>query len=271
MDEQRLVRRMAENVLKSSTEYLSSHQDFDEVLKRRKTDVTRKIDMIAEEALDAAILREGITARVISEELGERLVPANKTPQFTLVMDPIDGSTNLVLGLPYYCTSLALSKKSEGATFADIDAGAVAGVTIGTFHASRGNGAYLNGDRIRTAESKGKPKYAIYSYGVGLVPKGIIALEEENCIVRTLGSIAMDVSMVARGAFDAVIDTRDRLSGYDIMASSLILKEAGGIITYMDGKPLDTVPVSISGISILGAANADVYGRLLKHFNGYEK
>ena len=268
MDEQALVRRMAESVLKRSVEYMSSNKDYEEVLKRRKTDVTRKIDMIAEEALDAAILHEGISARVISEELGERQVPAGKAPQCTLVMDPIDGSTNLVLGIPYYCTSLALSKKSEGATFGDIDAGAVAGVTIGTFHASRGNGAYLNGDRIRTAESKGKPKYAIYSYGVGSVPKGIVDIEEENCIVRTMGSIAMDVSMVARGAFDAVIDTRDRLSGYDIMASSLILKEAGGIITYIDGKPLDGVPVNVSGISILGAANVEVHGRLLKHFNG---
>ena len=268
MDEQAMVRRMAESVLKCAADYRASNKDFDEVLKRRKTDVTRKIDMVAEEALNAAILREGISARVISEELGERLVPANKEPQYTLVLDPIDGSTNIVLGIPYFCTSLALSKKSAGATFSDIDAGAVAGITVGTFHASRGNGAYLGGDRIRTSESKGKPRYAIYSYGVGSVPKGVVDLEEENCVVRTMGSIAMDISMVARGAFDAVIDTREMLSGYDVMASSLILKEAGGVITYINGNPLDSVPVNVSGISILGAADAEVHGRLLKYLNG---
>lgn len=258
---------MAESVLKSSVEYLSSNRDYGEVLRHRKTDVTRKIDMVAEEALDAAILHEGIAARVISEELGERLVPGDKVPEYTLVMDPIDGSTNLVLGIPYYCTSLALSKKSEGATFGDIDAGAVAGVSLGTFHASRGGGAYLNEGRIRTAVSMGKPKYSVYAYGVGAMPKGVVELEEENCVVRTMGSIAMDVCMVAKGAFDAVIDTRERISGYDIMAATLILKEAGGIMTRISGRPLDGVPVSASGISILGAANAEVHGRLLKHFN----
>jgi len=100
MSELSLVKSMAENVLKRSTEYLSSHPDYDEILKRRATDVTRRIDMVAEEALDAAIIEEGISARVISEELGERIVPANKEPEYTLIMDPIDGSANLSMGIP---------------------------------------------------------------------------------------------------------------------------------------------------------------------------
>jgi len=263
MDEQLLVRRMAESVLKCSLEYLASHEDFDEILKRRATDVTRKIDMVAEEALDACILKEGISARIISEELGERLVPADKEPGYTLVMDPIDGSTNLVLGIPYFCTSLALSKKTNGATFGDIDAAAIAGVMGGTFYASRGMGAYLNGERIQTADIKGKPKYAIYSYGVGVVPKWVVSLEEENCIVRTMGSIALDMSMVAKGAFNAIIDTRDRISGYDIMASALILKEAGGILTDLKGGDMSSMSVGVSGISILGSANVQLQERLL--------
>jgi|SRR5271157_586705 len=263
MDDQLLVRRMAESVLKRSMEYLSSHEDYDEILKRRATDVTRKIDMVAEEALDACIIEEGISARIISEELGERLVPADKEPEYTLVMDPIDGSTNLVLGIPYFCTSLALSRKNHGATFGDIDAAAIAGVTSGTFYASRGTGAYLNGDRIQTADIKGKPKYAIYSYGVGVVPKWVVSLEEENCIVRTMGSIALDMSMVAKGAFNAIIDTRDRISGYDIMASALILKEAGGTLTDLKGMDMSGMPVGVSGISILGSANEKLHSKLL--------
>lgn len=264
MDELRLVRRMAENVLKRSVEYLSTHQDYTEVLKHRKTDITRKIDMVAEEALDAAIVEEGIAAHVISEEVGERLVPADKEPEYTLVIDPIDGSTNLVSGIPYYCTSLALSKKSQGATFADIDAGAVAAAWGGTFYASRGKGAYYNEELITTREHKEKPKYVVYSYGVGPIPKSLIALQEENCIVRTMGSIALDMCMVAKGSFDAVIDTRDRLSGYDIMASSLILREAGGVITDYSGKSLSGLPVNVSGISILGAADDELHNKLLK-------
>ncbi len=262
MDELSLVRRMAENVLKRSTEYLASHPDYDEVLLRRKTDVTRKIDMVAEEALDAIILEEGITARIISEELGERLVPADKVPEYTLVMDPIDGSANLVLGIPYYCTSLALSKKSQGATFADIDAGAVAAMWGSTFYASKGKGAYYNGEPIKTKEHPIKPKYSIYSYGVGPIPKGVVALQTEDCVVRTMGSIALDMCMVAKGSYDAIIDSRNRISGYDIMASALILREAGGVITDYRGKDLASLPVSVSGISILGAANGELHKKL---------
>lgn len=264
MNEERLVRRMAENVLKRSTEYLSSNKDYDEILKRRKTDVTRKIDMVAEEALNTCIIEEGIRARVISEELGERVVPADKEPEYTLIMDPIDGSANLVMGIPYYCTSLALSKKSHGATFADIDAGAVAAVWGSTFYASKGKGAFYNGERLATKEHPEKPRYVLYSYGVGPIPKGVISLVEQKCLVRTMGSIALDMCFVAKGSLDAIMDTRDRISGYDIMASALILKEAGGILTYMDGKPLDDAPVNVSGISILGAANSSIHEKLLK-------
>ena len=262
MDDLSLVRRMAENVLERSKEYLSSHPDYDAVLARRATDVTRKIDMVAEEALDSAIIEEGIAARVISEELGERLVPANREPEYTLVMDPIDGSANLVMGIPYYCTSLALSKKPDGATFADIGAGAVAAVWGGTFYASKGRGAFYNGERLSTTEHPEKPRYVLYSYGVGPIPKGVIALVEEKCFVRTMGSIALDMCFVAKGSLDAVLDTRDRISGYDIMAAYLILREAGGALTDLRGQDMSSLPVGVSGISILGAANVKLHKKL---------
>ncbi len=263
MDELSLVRRMAENVIGRSKEYLSSHPDYDEVLKRRPTDVTRRIDMVAEEALDSAIMEEGIAARVISEELGERLVPADKEPEYTLVMDPIDGSANLSMGIPYYCTSLALSKKSNGASFADIEAGAVAAVWGSTFYASKGKGAFYDGERLATKEHPEKPRYVLYSYGVGPIPKGVIPLVEKKCFVRTMGSIALDMCFVAKGSLDAIMDTRKRISGYDIMASALILKEAGGVLTDHMGGDLSGLPVSVSGISVLGAANGVLHGKLL--------
>jgi len=264
VDELGLVRRMAEGVLKRSKDYLLSHPDYDEVLARRATDITRRIDMVAEEALDAAIAEEGIAARVVSEELGERLVPAHREPEYTLVMDPIDGSANLSMGIPYYCTSLALSKKTSNATFADIDAGAVAAVWGSTFYASKGKGAYYEGERLATKEHPEKPRYVLYSYGVGPIPGGAIALVEKKCFVRTLGSIALDMCFVAKGSLDAIIDTRDRISGYDIMASTLILKEAGGVITGLAGGDVSRLQVNVSGISVLGAANGTLHNKLLE-------
>jgi myo-inositol-1(or 4)-monophosphatase len=264
MSELSLVKRLAENVLKCSTEYLSSHPDYDEILKRRATDVTRRIDMVAEEALDAAIMEEGISARVISEELGERIVPTSREPEFTLIMDPIDGSANLSMGIPYYCTSLALSKKSQNATFADIDAGAVAAVWGKTFYASKGQGAFYDGERLATKEHPEKPRYVLYSFGVGPIPKNIISLVEKRCLTRTMGSIALDMCQVARGSLDAIIDSRDRISGYDIMAASLIFREAGGVLTGYAGNDMSTMPVTAGGFSILGAANIELHKKLLE-------
>lgn len=264
MSELELVKRMAENVLKRTTEYLSTHEDYDEVLLRRKTDVTRRFDMAAEEALNDIIIEEGIVARVISEELGERVVPEHKVPEYTLVMDPVDGSANLTMGIPYYCTSLALSKKTENATFADIDAGAVAAVWGKTFYASKNNGAFYDGERLATKEHPEKPRYVLYSFGVGPIPENIIPLVEERCLVRTMGSIALDMCYVAKGSLDAIIDSRDRISGYDIMAASLILKEAGGILTDYSGKDISSLPVKASSFSILGAASDTLHAQLIK-------
>jgi len=267
MSELELIRRMAESIQKRTAEYLSTHEDYDQILSRRPTDVTRRFDIVAEEALNDMIVEEGIVARVISEELGERVVPEGKEPGYTLVMDPIDGSTNLSMGIPYYCTSLALSNKVSGATFADITAGAVAAVWGKTFYASKNNGAFYDGERLATKEHPEKSRYVLYSFGVGPVPDNIIPLVEERCLVRTMGSIALDMCYVAKGSLDAIIDSRNRISGYDIMAAALILKEAGGILTDYSGRDLSALSVKASGISVVGAANSTLHSTILKRLH----
>lgn len=267
MDDRELVKRLAESVLDATTSYVSTHGDFADVVRRRPRDVTRKLDMHAEQALDRAIVGEGIAARVISEEIGERIVPAGSRPALTLLLDPVDGSNNVASGIPYYCTSLALSRKTEAATFADVDAAAVASVCCGTYSAARGKGASMDGKKISPARREGKPAYAIYSYGAGATPGGLIALEEGDCIVRTMGSIALDICMVARGTFDAVIDTRSKVSGYDFMGAALVLKEAGGEICRTNGTGLDTLPLDVSGVSIIAAAGREMRDRLLMVVN----
>ncbi len=267
MDDEQLVIRMAESVIRTSTEYLDMHEDFADVLKRRPKDITRKIDMVAEDALDSVIMQEGICARVISEELGERVVPSSGTPQYTLVLDPIDGSQNAVLGIPYFCTSLAMAKKANGATFGDIAAAAVASKSFGIFSAQKGKGARWNGKPMSVKENPIKPRYAIYSYNSGPIPKNLVSLQEERCVVRTMGSIALDLCLLARGSLDAVIDTRNKLSCYDVMAGTLILEESGGLITDTGGKSFSSFPVTATGISMIASANEKIHERLIKRLD----
>lgn len=267
MDEEQLAIRMAESVIRTSTEYLGTHEDFTEVLKRRPKDITRKIDMVAENALDSAILQEGICARVISEELGERIIPSSGEPRYTLVLDPIDGSQNAVLGIPYFCTSLALSKKPDGATFRDIEAAAVSSASFGTFSAQKGKGARWNGRTISVKENPEKPRYAIYSYNSGPIPKNLVSLQEERCVVRTMGSIALDLCLLARGSLDSVIDTRNKLSCYDVMAGTLILEEAGGLITDLEGRSFSSFPVTATGISMVASASEKMHELIIKRLD----
>ncbi len=252
----------------STRAYVAGNKDFAEVVRRRPRDVTRKLDMYAEQALDWAIVDEGITARVISEEIGERVVPAGGRPECTLLLDPVDGSNNVAAGIPYFCTSIAHSRKTEGVTFADVDAAAVASNCCGTYYAPKGKGAYMDGKKMSPLRREGKPAYAIYSYSAGAMPGGLIALEEdEDCIVRTMGSIALDLCMLARGSFDAVVDTRSKINGYDFMGAALILREAGGYICRTDGLGINELPLDISGVSIIAASNQGLLDRLLTVVN----
>lgn len=239
--------------------YIRENVDYGEMIVQRPKDITRKMDMAAEHALDDALHRRGLSARIISEELGDRTI--GKRPGFMLVFDPIDGSTNATCGIPFFCTSLAYTEKTDIATFEDISMAVICDIQGNTYCAERGKGAFFNGKRI-TDKKRGtrlKPVVSVYSYGVPAVPPGLIELEK-SIIVRALGSIALDMCYVADGTLDGVIDTRGLVSGYDIMASALVLKEAGGVLTDLRGETIAN-DVRVTGLSIIGTKNKELHDR----------
>ncbi|VVB94476.1 Fructose-1,6-bisphosphatase/inositol-1-monophosphatase [uncultured archaeon] len=250
------------DVIKS---FIRENADYGEMVVQRPKDITRKMDMAAENALDKALLDRGMSARVISEELGDRLV--GNHPGFMLVFDPIDGSTNATCGIPFFCTSLAYTEKTSIATFGDISMAVICDIQGNTYCSEKGNGAFLNGKKIAGIKpgTRPKPVVSVYSYGVPDVPAGLIELEK-SIIVRALGSIALDMCFVADNTLDGIIDTRGLVSGYDIMASALILKEAGGLLTDLKGKPI-AGDVKLTGLSIIGTKNKELHDRAVKTIN----
>ncbi|NJD76474.1 MAG: inositol-1-monophosphatase [Candidatus Methanoperedens sp.] len=250
------------DVIKS---FIMENADYGEMIVQRPKDITRKMDIAAENALDKALLGRGMSARVISEELGDRIV--GNDPGFMLVFDPIDGSTNATCGIPYFCTSLAYTEKTGIATFEDISMAVICDIQGNTYCAEKGNGAFLNGKKISGIKpgTRQKPVISVYSYGVPDVPAGLIELEK-SIIVRALGSIALDMCFVADSTLDGVIDTRGLASGYDIMASALILKEAGGLLTDLKGKPI-AGDVRLTGLSIIGTKNKELHKRTVETIN----
>lgn len=129
--------------------------------------------------------------------------------------------------------------------------------------AEKGKGAFLNGKLVESKKpgTRPKPVVSVYSYGVPRVPAGLIELEK-SIIMRALGSIALDMCYAADGTLDGVIDT-GLVSGYDIMASSLILKEAGGFLTDLEGNNLNN-DVKASGMSIIGTKNKELHDKVVR-------
>ncbi|MCZ7394993.1 MAG: inositol monophosphatase family protein [Candidatus Methanoperedens sp.] len=242
--------------------FIREHVDYGEMIAQRPKDITRKMDMAAERALDEALLTRGLSARIISEELGDRIV--GKRPDFMLIFDPIDGSTNATCGIPFFCTSLAYTEKTDIATFDDIKMSVICDIQGNIYCAEKGKGAFLNGKLVESKKpgTRPKPVVSVYSYGVPRVPAGLIELEK-SIIMRALGSIALDMCYAADGTLDGVIDTRGLVSGYDIMASSLILKEAGGFLTDLEGNNLNN-DVKASGMSIIGTKNKELHDKVVR-------
>jgi myo-inositol-1(or 4)-monophosphatase len=235
-------------------------EDYGELVAVRARDITRKIDLAAEQALDAALEQRGISARIISEELGERVVGSK--PEFLLVFDPVDGSTNATCGIPFFCTSLALCRGGE--SFDDVMAAAVTGIDGTTYSAVRNGGAFVNGKPMveRKRGVRTKPVLTIYFYGARHIPAGILRLEK-RVIQRVLGSIALEMCYVAAGMLDGIVEVRGLISSYDIMASQLILREAGGRLTSLKGEALNADARAI-GISFIATKSDKLHSEIVR-------
>ncbi len=238
--------------------YVASEADYSTITHHKERDVTRRFDLVAEEALQQELLKRGLSARVVSEEYGDRVI--GRDPDCTLIFDPVDGSTNVAIGFPYFCSSLAYAPKVENVYLSDITAGAVVTNTLDTYAAEYSE-ASLNGAPLTTEKAQRyKPIIAGYSYGVSHVPYNLIELEK-HCIVRIFGSIAYDLCNTASGTLDAVVDTRGRLSSYDIAAGQLIVRACDGMVTTEDGIPLDA-RVTETGLSLICSADAALHARI---------
>ncbi len=265
-----LLFELADAVMSSVKGCILHSEDYDEVVLVRERDVTRRLDMVAEETLESFLLDRNLSARVISEELGDRVIPEGGDPVFTLVFDPVDGSTNASRGIPFFCTSIAYAPKIHDVRFEDITIGVVKTAYGTRYHAVKGKGAFLNGKKLDTRkvdrDKRVKRVFCLYSYGIPQIPPEVIEFGRQN-IIRILGSIAIEMCLLAEGALDGIVEMRDIINGYDIMASALILREAGGILTDIDGNPIQG-PVDVRGLSFVGAGEKKIHSCILSILRG---
>ncbi len=223
-------------------------------------DFVTAADRKCEKVLRADLLKARPDYGILGEEEGET---KGKDPDHRFIIDPIDGTTNFMHGIPYFAITIALERKGEivvGVTYNPI--------TDELFHAEKGQGAFLNNKRMRVANRKELHAAAVVT---NIPHRGeperhiahrneIAVLQARTSGVRAMGSSAMDLAYVAMGRFDAT--WCHDLKPWDCAAGILFIREAGGFIhdLYGSGDPLTSggyVAANADLLPLMKAAIAD--------------
>ena len=199
-----------------------------------RSDFVSEVDKASETEIAAIIARRLPEAIILGEELSPTAVVGNG---LVVIADPLDGTTNFLHGYPEYSVSIAIARDGV------LCAGTVLNVAReDEFTATKGGGAFLNGKRIRVSSLR-EPGRALIGTGfpfknVEMLPR---YLEQFSLVmrgtagIRRAGSAALDMSNVACGRFDAFWELV--LAPWDIAAGILMVQEAGGIVTDLEGNP----------------------------------
>jgi len=185
-----------------------------------------------------AILRDEL-ARVrpaygfLMEEAG---VVEGSDPTHTWIIDPLDGTTNFLHGIPQFAISLALQRNDQ------IVAGVVYNPILDELYvAERGGGAFLNDRRLRVAARRDLPECVIGT-GIPFLGHGdhgrflaeMTRVMREVAGIRRCGAASLDLAWVASGRLDGFWERS--LKPWDMAAGLLLVREAGGFVTDMDGR-----------------------------------
>lgn len=207
----------------------------------RITQITKKgdINLVTEADLASeALIIERIKSyhpkhSILAEESGEAVVVGGDTT-WKWIIDPLDGTTNYAHGYPCFCVTIALEHDGE----------LVIGVTFDPtrdelFAAERGRGATLNGKPIRVSSTQNLGDSLIVTgFPYDFKQRKNFAQHLTDFLlnsrgVRRDGSAAIDMAYVACGRFDGFWE--EGLNPWDVAAGTLMIREAGGLVTYYDG------------------------------------
>jgi myo-inositol-1(or 4)-monophosphatase len=194
---------------------------------------SKLIDVTAEDAALEILASSGIDMKIITEEKGH--LTFGEKPEFTVVLDPLDGTYNATHNVPFYSVSIAIGDSD----LSDIRYGNVYNLVNGTdFTAVLGRGAYCNGKEIQVSSTSALEEFTLAAYGYRSGEDILKRLGRRVRRIRSLGSAALELCYVASGRFDGFVDVRNRMRVTDIAAGILIIKEAGGVLTHGNSLPL---------------------------------
>jgi myo-inositol-1(or 4)-monophosphatase len=198
---------------------------------KQQNDFVSEVDHAAEEAIISVLKDAYPDHGFLGEESGYK----DREAEYLWIIDPLDGTTNFLHGVPQYCVSIGLQHKGQLTQAVVYDPN-----RNELFTATKGVGAYLNDRRIRVSKLD---KLDGALVGTGFPFKVIDNVDDylrmlKNVMkatsgVRRPGAAALDLAWVAAGRMDAFWEIG--LSPWDMAAGSLLIREAGGLVGDLDG------------------------------------
>lgn len=257
MRDYRQLVQVAMRAAASAAEFIrnSSRQAPPDWQKKGRRDFVTAVDRDAEQLIGEILLQADPGAALLGEELSPT---ESRLHGLLWVVDPLDGTTNFLHGYPWYAVSIA----------ALVDGELVAGVVVDvphdlSYHAVKGGGAWQGGKRLEVSRLEDADRAMI---GTGFPFRDLsllatylrhfAAVSRSAGALRRAGSAALDLVDIAQGRFDAFWELS--LAPWDIAAGALIVREAGGRITDLEGRD----PVLRHGSVVAG--NPTMHSWLLK-------
>ena len=227
-----------------------------------RADLVTAVDGECQEIIEARIRAlEGVHS-ILGEEsvppgadaavaaLQERLGPAAKDGEWLWIIDPIDGTTNFVAGLPLCAVSIGITDARSGARMGAV---VLDPFRDECFTAWRGAGAWLNGEPMRCSEVSDLADAVVCGcspklHAVSSALRGLAVLMPQVRSIRILGSGVLNFAWVACGRLSAYWEPE--LAPWDTAAGTLLIEEAGGAVTDLDGSPY-----TLATRAVLGSAS----------------
>ena len=210
---------------------------LDEWSEKGTADFVTHVDREAEARIVDRIRATFPNHDIVAEEATADGTATARRSDYLWLVDPLDGTTNFLHRYPMYCASVAVVQEDE--PFA---AAVVCAATDDEWTASRGGGAFLNGEPIRVSDNR-RFQRALIGTGFPFKVPHLIddylaqfrAVLDRVSDVRRAGSAALDLCHVASGYFDGFWELD--LRPWDYAAGVLMIREAGGIVTGLNGEP----------------------------------
>ena len=203
-----------------------------QVSKKGPNDFVTKTDKHVEKILIEELSKTKKNYSFLTEETG---IIKNKDNENTWIIDPIDGTTNFLHGIPHFAISIALMSKDELLSGLIFDP-----IKDEMFFAEKNNGAFLNNQRLRVSKKNSLDECLFSSNNEGV--------KFSNLNMRCSGSASLDLAYVAAGRLDGYF--QNKINIWDVAAGILMITEAGGIVNDIHKFEVNNIDIRASSAAI---------------------